>query len=176
MMRMLEAGGMPILTDNERRPDDNNPHGYYEYEPVKRLKENHSWLDQAEGKAVKVVSMLLYDLPADRDYKIIFMRRNIDEILSSQEEMLKQMGSASSPAFNEEVKLSFERHLEKLFSWAARMANVKIWPCDYNRLIDSPDEMTANILRFLQLNLTIPAMVRAVDKNLYRHRSPSAGA
>ena len=31
MMKMLEAGGMQVLTDNIRTPDEDNPKGYYEF-------------------------------------------------------------------------------------------------------------------------------------------------
>lgn len=172
MMRMLEAGGLPVLTDDARKPDEHNPHGYYEYAPVKRLKDDSAWLAQAEGKAVKVVSMLLYDLPPDRKYKIVFMKRDMDEILSSQEEMLRQVGSASSPVFNEELKQTFERHLEKLFAWLARQAHVELLFCDYNRLVRAPDEITAGIVRYLETDLNILAMNQAVDKKLYRHQTP----
>ena len=32
MMKMLEVGRQPILTDNLREADANNPNGYYEFE------------------------------------------------------------------------------------------------------------------------------------------------
>lgn len=163
---------MPVLTDRARKPDGNNPNGYYEYDPVKRLKDDSTWLGQAEGKAVKVVSMLLYDLPPERHYKIIFMKRNMDEILASQSEMLEQRDAALSPAPNEELRQSFERHLEKLFAWVARQSHMEMLPCDYNRLIEGPDERVAGIVRFLQMDLKIPPMIRSVDMTLYRHKAP----
>src|SRR5262245_35974300 len=84
MMRMLETGGLPVLTDDVRTPDDDNPNGYYEFEAVKQTKQDDSWLQSSEGKAVKMVYRLLYDLPKDRSYKVLFMRRKMEEVLASQ--------------------------------------------------------------------------------------------
>jgi hypothetical protein len=54
MMQMLAAGGMQVLTDGQRTADQHNPRGYFELGAVKHTRTNHSWLAQAEGKAVKV--------------------------------------------------------------------------------------------------------------------------
>ena len=90
MMRMLEAGGMEVVTDNIRKANGDNPHGYFEFEKVKKIKEDSSWLDETFGKVFKMVSMLLYELPSDKNYKIIFMKRNMKEIMASQRIMLKK--------------------------------------------------------------------------------------
>ena len=89
-MKMLEAGGVDLLTDNIRKADIDNPKGYFEYEKVKDLKHNASWLAEAKGKCIKIISMLLYFVPPIYRYKIIFMQRNINEIIASQEKMLKR--------------------------------------------------------------------------------------
>src|SRR5690242_7444054 len=88
MMRMLEHGGIPVLTDRVRTADDDNPNGYYEFEAVKQTRKDPSWLAGREGKAVKMVYRLLYDLPADRNYRVLFMRRKLEEVLASQRTML----------------------------------------------------------------------------------------
>ena len=100
MMQMLEAGGVPALTDHVRARDDDNPRGYFELEAVKRTKRDSSWLEAASGRAVKMVHLLLYDLPADRDYQVIFMRRKLEEVVRSQGRMLERRGTrgAAHPA------------------------------------------------------------------------------
>src|SRR5438132_4951320 len=90
MMQMLDNGGIEVVTDNIRTADTDNPRGYYEYEQVKKIKEEKSWLPQTRGKAFKMVSQLLYELPANEGYRIIFMQRDLDEMLLSQEKMLKR--------------------------------------------------------------------------------------
>ena len=94
MMRMLEAGGIAPFTDGERTPDVDNPEGYYEYERVKDLEKDAdtSWVRQARGKALKVISLLLRSLPDDNAYRVIYMRRHLDEILRSQDKMLDRLG------------------------------------------------------------------------------------
>ena len=92
MMQMLMAGGMGIVTDEIRKADEDNPRGYLEWERVKKLKEDQSWLNECPGKAVKVISMLLFDLPSKHHYKIIFMQREIEEVLASQRIMLERRG------------------------------------------------------------------------------------
>ena len=98
MMQMLQAGGMPLLIDDLRPADTDNPNGYWEYEPVKRLQQDNSWIPQAEGKAVKVVSALLQYLPPQHTYKIIFMQRPMQEVLASQTVMLERRGEQSGKA------------------------------------------------------------------------------
>ena len=80
MMRMLDQGGLPAIIDGVRTADDDNPAGYYEFEAVKQTKEDPSWLENSEGKVVKMVYRLLYDLPTDRTYRVVFMRRKMEEL------------------------------------------------------------------------------------------------
>ena len=114
MMQMLDSGGMEVVTDNIRPPDEDNPKGYYEFEKAKKIKEDPSWLKDMRGKAFKIVSMLLYDLPADEKYKVIFMKRNMDEILSSQNKMLERLGQNPNP--DDEMGELFAKHLNKTFN------------------------------------------------------------
>jgi len=104
MMQMLEAGGVPALTDHVRARDDDNPRGYFELEAVKRTKRDSSWLEAASGRAVKMVHLLLYDLPADRDYQVIFMRRKLEEVVRSQGRMLERRGTSGADLSDEQLK------------------------------------------------------------------------
>src|SRR5262249_30630691 len=88
MMQMLDGGGVPVLTDNIRAADTDNPRGYYEFEPVKATKRDATWLPAARGKAVKMVSQLLYHLPPGETYRVLFLERDLEEVLASQEKML----------------------------------------------------------------------------------------
>src|SRR4051794_24782005 len=92
MCQMLDNGGVEVVTDSIRTPDTDNPRGYFELEKVKRIKADASWLPEARGKAFKMVSQLLYDLPSTERYRVIFMRRDLDEVLVSQEKMLERLG------------------------------------------------------------------------------------
>lgn len=170
MMKMLEAGGIGVIIDNIRKADEDNPKGYYEFEDVKKIKEDVSWLRGAQGKAVKMVSMLLYELPAHYNYKIIFMRREIGELLSSQRKMLERKGEKNIPADEEMVRL-YEKHLREIEEWLERQANMKVLYLQYGDVLASPQKNAANVIQFLGVPLDIEKMVQAVDKSLYRNKN-----
>ena len=97
LMQMLAAGGIMVITDKLRTADADNPRGYYEFELVKKIKQDASWLPQVRGKAVKMISQLLYDLPGSESYRVILMERDLDEVLVSQEKMLERLGRTAAP-------------------------------------------------------------------------------
>lgn len=170
MMKMLEAGGLPPLKDDWRKPDDDNPGGYYEYEPVKGIKEDASWLDNADGKAVKMVSRLLVYLPPDRHYHILFMRRNTDEMLRSQKKMLDRSGQPSDDIDNETMKKLFEGHLEEIDKWMKSQSNISLRYTWYDKVIQEPDATAQGLADFLALPLDVGRMAGTVDPALYRNR------
>jgi len=170
MMRMLEAGGMNVAIDNIRKADEDNPKGYYELEKVKEIKNDYSWLDNVQGKVVKMVSMLLYELPSNRTYNIIFMKRGIDEILSSQRTMLHRKGNRSDINDKEMGKL-FNSHLEEIENWLVGRKNIRILYINYNDVIKDPRKISQVISHFLNKALNIEKMVETVDGSLYRQKS-----
>jgi hypothetical protein len=168
MMQMLENGGIEIITDNQRTADTDNPRGYYEFEKVKQLKRDSSWMPAARGKAVKMVSQLLYDLPAGEKYRIIFMERDLDEMLISQEKMLQRLGRTAAP--REEMKRSYTLHLDRLHDWLRQQANLPYLRVSYNALLEKPDEQAALVQGFLGGKVDITKMATTVDPSLYRNR------
>ena len=171
MMQMLEAGGIPALTDGFRKIDVDNPKGYYEFEPVKQTKEDPSWLDDCPGKVVKMVSLLLYDLPEDRRYKVIFMQRKMDEILASQKKMLKHRGRETEIKQDEEMTAEYMVHLRKLYDWFKTQNHLDVIFVSYNDMLNRPLKHAKNLKRFLKRDLHIKNMVHVVDKTLYRQRT-----
>src|SRR5687767_12088310 len=119
MMQMISAGGIPALTDEVRTADEDNPRGYLEFERVKRIKQDTSWLDEARGKVVKMVHLLLYDLPLDRPYRVVFMRRNLDEVLASQRKMLERQGKQGAQIPEAQLRKVFEDQVKKVTTWMA---------------------------------------------------------
>jgi len=170
MMQMLEAGGMPIVTDDIRKPDEDNPRGYYEFERVKKIKEDASWLDNWRGKAFKMVSMLLYHLPRDKKYKVIFMKREMKEMLTSQRVMLQRLGRKGADVSDEEMAEKFEKHLRDVEEWLGRQSNIDVIYVKYNDVINKPNENAMLVSRFLENHLNAEKMARVIDKSLYRQR------
>ncbi len=170
MMSMLDAGGMPVLVDNIRGADIDNPRGYYEYEPVKALKKDSTWVARSMGKGVKMVYLLVYDLPADIEYRVLFMQRNLDEVLASQRAMLERLGKPVGPD-DEMIAGLFRRHLEKFAAWVKERPNFRVLDVNYNEMVREPGPIVAEITRFLGGGLDAEAMAGTVDPKLYRNRS-----
>ena len=171
MMKMLESAGLEILTDNLRSADANNPKGYYELERVKKLKEgDFDWLAAAQGKVVKVISALLEYLPNRYQYKIIFMRRDMGEILSSQRQMLVRDGKQDDKVPDEKLAELYEDHLKRIETWLEQQPNVSILYISYNQILRDPGPEITRINQFLGENLAMQPMLQVVDQNLYRER------
>ena len=168
MMQMLQQGGVEIVTDHVRTADVDNPRGYYELEKVKKIREDASWVPQTRGKAFKMVSQLLYDLPGSERYRLIFMHRDLDEVLLSQEKMLLRLGRSAAP--REEMKRAFALHLEKLQAWLKQQPNMDVLDVCYHDLIDRPKEQSLRVGEFLRGGVNVENMVKAVDQGLYRNR------
>jgi len=170
MMKMLENCGIEPFIDNIRVPDEDNPRGYYEFERVKQLEKDHSWMHEARGKAVKVISMLLQHLPPGYEYKIIFMHRNMDEILASQAAMMMRNGEKNSRISDGDLSATFDRHLKNIETWLAQQSNIKVLYVSYNELLKNPRENVININNFMEFPLKDTRMLEIIDPNLYRQR------
>jgi hypothetical protein len=171
MMQMLEAGGVPLLYDAARAPDEDNPRGYFEYEPVKRLARDASWLPLAEGKAVKVVYSLLRYLPPGRDYRVVFMTRPLKEVVRSQRVMLGRLGTAGSTLDDDTLAAVFEGQLGQLDRWLEAQPGISVLRVRHLDAIRAPERVAASVNHFLGGTLDEPAMAKAVDSRLHRQRA-----
>jgi hypothetical protein len=171
MMQMLEAGGAEILTDQVKAADEDNLKGYYEFEKVKALPQETSWLEEAGGKVVKIISELLRHLPEKHTYKIIFMRRDVGEILASQGQMLIRRGVASPGGVGDgRMAEVFRKHLREVEAWLAGQPNVAVFYADYNEMLKAPARWAEEVDRFLGGRLDVKRMAGVVDGVLYRQR------
>lgn len=171
MMRILMSGGMDVLADSNRTADEDNPLGYYEFEKVKRIKEDASWLEGSQGKAFKMVSMLLYDLPSIHDYKIIFMKRNMEEVVASQRRMLERSGHHENGVGDEEMGKLFYKHMNKLMKWIETRENMETLYVSYNDFIENPRKNAEIVNQFLDNRLDVEKMIKSIDASLYRNRA-----
>jgi Sulfotransferase domain len=170
MMQMLAAGSYPVLTDEIRKADENNPKGYFEWEKAKKMMTDVSWLNQSVGKAVKIIAPLLTFLPAKYDYKIIFMQREMDEVLRSQQIMLGKKAHVEKSAYPMALAEAFKKQLQQAEAWIGRSPNVEVLHIDYADAVENAEEVAENVSAFLGESLNIEAMVASVDKNLYRNK------
>jgi hypothetical protein len=169
MMQMLAAGGIPILTDNVRRPDEDNPRGYYELEAVKQ-KGDTTWLEGSEGKAVKMVYRLLYDLPTDRTYRVVFMCRNLDEVITSQEVMLQRLGKAAAEVERDRLVGIYQRQLNEVKEWLGAQPNFRVLYVDYHESLNDAGRVVEELNAFLDGRLDTEAARTVPDAALYRER------
>ena len=171
MMKMLEAGGQKILTDNLREADANNPKGYYEFERVKNMKDGDlAWMPDAVGRVVKIVTGLIIFLPPGYNYKVIFMRRDLNEILSSQKKMLGRLGREDDNIPDDKMAKVYEEHLKEVRGWLVRQPNIEVLYVNYNTMVKDATETLSKVNEFLGGGMDVPVMAAVVDKELYRER------
>ena len=152
MMQMLDVGGMEVVTDKLRVADTDNPKGYYEFERVKSIKRDTTWLPATRGKAFKMISQLLFDLPATETYRVIFMNRNLDETLDSQEKMLRRLGQPAIP--RDDMKRAYLLHLARLHDWLDGQKNMAVIRVHYNDLLEQPRQHVEQLQEFLTIPVT----------------------
>jgi predicted AlkP superfamily phosphohydrolase/phosphomutase/tetratricopeptide (TPR) repeat protein len=168
IMQMLDAGGVPIFTDNERKADESNPKGYFEHAKVKQLIRNTQWLTEATGKAVKIVLPLLYKIPFSFNYKIIFIMRDLDEIVESQHKMLVINGKIKESGYSAGIEITYRKYLERLKSWSSKNKNVDLLLINYKETVENPESVAGEIGNFLNMELDIKKMGSNVLPELYR--------
>ncbi len=174
MMKMLDAAGLPVLTDSLRKADEDNPKGYFELEPVKDLgkTDDISWLEDASGKVVKIVSPLLKHLPREGyRYKVIFTQRNLYEILASQKKMLVRRDEPTDAIADEDMAQFFMRDLEAVRELLDGNDCFETAFFRYRQVLEEPVEQAKRIIEFLGLSSDPTEMAGVVDPSLYRNRS-----
>ena len=171
MMKMLAEGGLQILTDAIRAADEDNPNGYFEFERVKQMTAgDRAWLDEAGGKVVKVISALLEYLPAGYSYKVIFMEREIREVLASQKKMLDHRGEQSKIG-DAEMEEQYRAHLAAVKPWLARQPNMDVLYVRYNAMMSDPAPLCGRVADFLDIPLNLEKMLAVPSERLYRNRA-----
>jgi hypothetical protein len=171
MMQMLAAGGMSVVTDGERQADADNPRGYFEWERIKLLPKQPDCIAEAEGKVVKVISQLLFALPAGREYRVIFMQRPLPEVVASQAEMIRRRGTTGAALAPAALIAGLGAHLNQVNAWLKDKANILVHRVDHREGVREPLPVSESIQQFLNCPLNVVAMSQQIDKRLYRQRS-----
>jgi hypothetical protein len=175
MMQMLAAGGLEPLCDDARPPDADNPHGYYEFEAVKRIRRDTRWLSDAVGRVVKVVQPLVTELPDGYAYRLVRMRRPLEEVLASQREMLLRLGGDADDLPPERWFAIFRHQDRALERWLDARGAARVLVVDYRDAVSDPGATARKLDPFLGGKLDCEAMCRVVDRGLYRRKSGPPG-
>ena len=172
LMKMLDAGGMQIMTDSERVADIDNPKGYFEYERVKNLEKetDKSYVREGRGKVLKVISFLIKDLPDDNDYRVIFMRRDLDEVLASQNKMIQRLGTDDSTAAEDAMREAYRNDIVRTRLLCKKRPNFELIEVNYKGTVEEPATTARSVNAFVGGHLDEAAMRDAVDGSLYRNR------
>jgi hypothetical protein len=174
MMQMIVAGGLPPLTDGLRTADENNPRGYFEWEPAKSLKQNPGAIAVGEGKVVKIISALLPLLPDDHEYRIVFMLRPLEEVIASQNSMLRRLGKEVPRTSGQSVKAAFEKHLRETEQLLSTRPNVTVLKVEHARVLADSIGQASRVAAFLGGGLKIESMAAQVERSLHREKSEAA--
>jgi len=169
-MQMLDAGGMEILSDANRVADEDNPKGYYELVAVKKMATSNKFMEQAEGKVVKVVAQLLPYLPKDLNYRVVFMDRPLEEVLASQHTMLGRHDQTGAEIDDDRLKSVFQRQLQACVE-ILRRNRIPTQRAVYSDFVSNPQKAAERLQKFLKKDLDIDKMVQTVDLSLYRQRA-----
>jgi len=171
LMRMLEAGGIAALTDGQREADADNPRGYFELEAVKALPADSAWIADAAGKAVKAISALLEKLPDGHEYRVVFLDREIAEVLASQRRMLERRGEPTSRVSDEAMASMFGKHVASVLDRVRRRSGFRVMVLRHAEVLESPQLAARRLDEFLGGGLDVAEMAAAVDASLWRQRA-----
>ena len=170
LMQMLAAGGLEPLTDEIRKPDTDNPRGYFEWERVKQLAANPGAIAEAEGKAVKVISTLLLHLPQNHEYRVVFLRRPLAQVVASQAEMMRRRGTQGGAASAAAMQAALEAHMRSVTAWLRERPSIAVLWVDYPELVADPQKHALAIAAFLGGGLDAAKMAAQVNPALFRNK------
>jgi hypothetical protein len=168
MMKMLAEGGIPVLVDADNPSTELNPGGAYAYEPTKTIANDAAWMDEAEGKAVKVTCHFLRHLPKGHEYRILFMERDIDETLQSERLMVSGRGMNPDVIGDAKMLMQTRESIAGKTGWLSRQDNMTVMLVDYNKLLESSDH--SEIADFIGMPLDMAKVKAVPDKKLRRNR------
>ena len=167
MMQMLSRGGLPVLSDNKRVADEDNPRGYFEYEKSKNLGTDASWIPEARGRVVKIVAQLLDQLPSGHDYRIIFMERDLNEVIVSQKRMLERQGKKGAQMEDSDLARVFSEQISRVLVRLS-MRRLPVLRITFSDAICQPEETAARVNAFLGGILEEKSMAAAIEPDLHR--------
>lgn len=169
MMQMLAAGEIPVAYTDSRKADMHNPRGYFELEGgkiINSLMKGIFPMEMYKGKFIKITAYGLSYLPTECTYKIIYMERNLEEVLDSMEKMSQIIDQN-----REETKQSFMKLNEKVKKEITSKNNIAVLFVNYNEMLKDPQPNIEKICQFIgPYEYNREKMISVVDTHLYRQR------
>ncbi|MFM6935543.1 MAG: sulfotransferase domain-containing protein [Flavobacteriales bacterium] len=165
MMQLCQAANDDIYCDAIRQEDINNPKGYFELEAVKGIVKDQSFLQNAEGKTIKIVAPLVTFIDLSFNYRVIFMLRDLDEVLSSQEKMLGK----DQQDQREKLKSVYQLHIEKSRKFLSAN-HIPFLEMEHRQLFLEPEQSLKQLIDFCEWDVTVEQLKKVIDGSLYRNR------
>lgn len=169
LMQILDGGGIPLVFDEKRKPDESNPEGYYELaggKIINLLQENPDYVNGFKGRGfVKITAYGMLFLPKGK-YRIIFIERDMEEVLDSMERMKK-----GEDLDREEIKESLTRLLSHVKKTLTQRSDIEVLHVNYNRILENPSQEIKRIGDFLGEEFNVEGAVSRVNETLYRNRA-----
>ena len=170
MMQMLRAAGMDLMHDGKRQADEDNLEGYWEWEEIKGLKKNPRLIEQADGQVIKIISALIPSLPPRHKYRIIFMKRPVEEIVNSQWKMIARNGQKPR-AEKQHLIDTQQTHQDQILAQLRQRPNVDLIEIDYPQMVANPESQLEALKEFLGDTAPDPAKLsEAIRPDLHRNR------
>lgn len=170
-MQLLQAAGIEPYTDGSRSADVHNQKGYFESAKVLTLPSDKSWVSQATGKSLKVISTLLRHLPTEFQYRVVFMERSMDEIVLSQQRMLEGLGKKGAGIAADRLAAIYAKELESVWAWMEKQENINSMRISYNELLERPLSVMPELIQFIDSRATSEELAKVLDHNLYRSKT-----
>jgi hypothetical protein len=167
---MLAAAGLAPFTDSKREADEDNPRGYYEHEQATRLHSDAAWIPEARGKVVKVVAHLLPFLPAGEEYRLVFMRRDLNEVVASQTAMLARLGRKGGSLSEAALMRTYTGQLVQVQNWLRKTPGVQAMTVEYAEALCNPAGTAQRLAAFLGAPFNAKAAAALVEPSLRRQK------
>jgi len=170
MMKMLEAGGLTLLSDDSRPADKDNPSGYFEYAPVRHTSRDAAWVALARGRVVKVIYALLPHLPPSEEYRVVMLERDMEEVIDSQRAMLERSAAVGAALSRDALIAGYRRQLDEVERWMIEQPSFSYATVSYNDLLHNPEPQLARVIKLLARPLDTQMMTSVINPALYRQR------
>jgi hypothetical protein len=174
VMQMLTAAGIETISDGRREQDHDNPRGYFEHQKVLGLAQDSTILADSAGKGVKIIHVLLKHIPPIQPIAVLFLHRDLDEVLASQAAMLERLGRPKPSLPEEQMRDALSKQIAVAREVLKGRLEAVVLDLQHRELVTDPESTADQIARFLEPHLgktlNIQAMANCVDPSLYRQR------
>ena len=163
MMKILHKSGINPYCDN---------FSSYETDKSILLPTQHRWLENCEGKVLKILDPHIHTPPPNHVYSFIWMKRDLIEQAKSQKKFLKAC-FPNMPFGSGWVKrcAKLNMKIQKQCLDILRQFNDNTLIVDFKDLLISPSDIILKVHEYLNIDksaVSLPNLINIVDKRNYK--------